>query len=238
MRTVNPLAKLGAAAALLLVLLASIDLLTAALVLALLLGLVPFGGVRPRALLRRGWPVLLTAALVGVLNGLAAGPDGAAVGLALAVRLTAIVLAGILAVASTDPTDLADALQQQLHLPARAAVGALAALRLMPVLAEEWATLALARRARGVAADGSPLRWLALAAGQLLSLLVGAVRRATLLALAMDARGFGSGAVRTSARRQRMRLADWALLAGAIAAGAGAVAISVAAGVWRPLLGA
>jgi energy-coupling factor transport system permease protein len=233
----NPLAKLGAAAALLLVLFISVDLLTTALVLAILVVSIGFSGIGVRPLLGRAWPVLITAVMVGLLNGIAAGTDGWAVGITLALRLLAIVLAGILALASTDPTDMADALQQQLHLPARPAVGALAAMRLLPVLAEEWRTLALARRARGVSADGSPVRWVRLAAGQLLSLLVSAVRRATQLALAMDARGFGSGARRSSARPQRMRGSDWVLLLGGAAVGLAAIVVSLVAGSWRSLFG-
>ena len=233
----NPLAKLGAAVALLLVLFISVDLLTTALVLAILVVSIGFSGIGVRALLGRAWPVLVTAVMVGLLNGLAAGIDGWAVGITLALRLLAIVLAGTLALASTNPTDMADALQQQLHLPARPAVGALAAMRLLPVLAEEWRTLALARRARGVSADGSPVRWVRLAAGQLLSLLVSAVRRATQLAQAMDARGFGSGTRRTSARPQRMRGSDWVLLLGGAAAGLAAIVVSLVAGSWRSLFG-
>lgn len=235
----NPLAKLGAAVALLLVLFISVDLLTTALVLAILVVSIGFSGIGVRPLLGRAWPVLVTAVMVGLLNGLATEvhENAWAVGITLALRLLAIVLAGTLALASTNPTDMADALQQQLHLPARPAVGALAAMRLLPVLAEEWRTLALARRARGVSADGSPVRWVRLAAGQLLSLLVSAVRRATQLALAMDARGFGSGTRRTSARPQRMRGSDWVLLLGGAAAGLAAIVVSLVAGSWRSLFG-
>ncbi len=233
----NPLAKLGAATALLAVLFFSVDLPTTVLVLVLVTGAIPFSGIGVRLLVQRAWPVLVTAILVGLLNGLSAGTDGWLVGSALALRLLAIVLTGILALASTDPTDLADALQQQLHLPPRLAVGALAALRLLPVIADEWRILALARRARGVSADGSPARWVRLAAGQLLTLLVSTVRRATQLAVAMDARGFGSGTLRTSARLQHVRGSDWLLILGAIVAAMVVVAVGVAAGTWRPLFG-
>jgi energy-coupling factor transport system permease protein len=73
--------------------------------------------------------------------------------------------------------------------------------------------------------------------GQLLALLVGAVRRATRLATAMEARGFGSRACRTIARPQRMRGRDWILLALAAALGVIAVVTSLTVGTWRFLLG-
>jgi len=250
----NPVAKLGAAALLLLVLFVSVDPLTPLLVLVVVAASIPLTGLRASHLVARAWPLLLAAVLVGVLNVIFAASRGGLValrigpieveaaalvsGLALSLRLLAIALSGMLALVSTDPTDLADALQQQLRLPARIAVGVLAALRLLPILAEEWQTLALARRARGVAADGSPLTAVRIASGQLLALLVLAVRRGSRLATAMDARGFGSRACRTIARPQRMRAADWALLAGAAVVGAGAVLLSVALGSWRFLLGA
>ena len=54
----------------------------------------------------------------------------------------------------TDPTDLADALAQVLRLPARFMLAALAATRLFGVMAAEWRSMSLARRARGLGDDG------------------------------------------------------------------------------------
>nr|BFF24790.1 hypothetical protein GCM10025732_27550 [Glycomyces mayteni] len=67
-------------------------------------------------------------------------------------------------------------------------------------------------------------------ASTMFALLVGAIRRAGRLAAAMDARGFDTEIPRTHAREQRMRPADWAVVALAVAAGAAAVAVSAAAG--------
>ena len=158
-------------------------------------------------------------------------------GLALGLRLLGIALSGVVALASTDPTDLADALQQQARLSPRLALGVLAAVRMLPMLAVEWQILGMARRARGVSAGWSPITAARLAFGMLLALLVGAVRRATRLATAMEARGFGLAECRTIARPLRMHARDWILLG--LAAGLAAVAVgaSVAAGSWRFLLG-
>lgn len=248
----NPVAKLGAALIVMIALFASLDGVTALVILAVLGALVPFSGLRARDLLGRAWPLVLAALSIGVFNVLFAaeqlgptvvslgpiriGAETLANGAGLALRLLAIGMAGLLATATSRPTDVADALIQQLHASPRFAIGALAALRLLPILALEWQTLGLARRARGVDAGRNPLVAMGLFGGRLLALLVGAVRRGGRMAMAMEAREFGAMPCRTSARIQRMRWADWAILVGAVLLSVGAIAISMAAGTWRPLL--
>ncbi len=237
----NPIAKLIAAVVLMAVLFVSADPLSAALVLTGLAVCVPLTGVRPRDLLARTWPLLLAAVSVGVLNVVlgSSGPgaDGWSAGIGLGLRLLAIALSGVLALVTTDPTDLADALQQQARLSPRVAIGALAAARLLPILAAEWQILRLARRARGVEAGRSPIAAGRMALGMLLALLVGAVRRATRLATAMESRGFGAEPCRTIARPTRMLAADWGWISAAMLLGFGAVALSLAAGSWRFVFG-
>jgi energy-coupling factor transport system permease protein len=249
----NPVAKLGAAAILMVACFLAVDLLTPLLVLLVEVVAVAASGLRPGTLLRRAWPLLVAALGIGLANALFpaeafgailldAGPlrltsGSLLVGLAPAVRLLAIAFVGLLALATTDPTDLADALVQQLHFSPRFAIGALAAVRLLPLMAEEWQTLSLARRARGVDAGRSPVAAIRLFFGKLLALLVGAIRRGTRLAMAMDARGFGSRPCRTWARPQHMGAADWWLLVGAGAVAVLATGASVAAGSWRFLFG-
>ena len=225
----NPVAKLGAAAILMAILFLASGPITPALVLAGILASLQLTGLRLGTLLVRTWPLLLAALAVGVLNVLLApatarGPDFVT-GLALGLRLLGIALSGVIALATTDPTDLADSLQQQARLSPRLAVGVLAAVRMLPILAAEWQLLGMARRARGVSAGWSPIAAARLAFGKLLALLVGAVRRATRLALAMDARGFGTAACRTIARPQRMATADWGLLLAATVLGAVALGV-------------
>lgn len=249
----NPVAKLGAAAILLVVLFASIDLMTAGVVLVGLAAVLPLSGIRPRDLLGRAWLVGLVAISIGVFNVLFAaeqlgptlvtvgplrvGSETLVTGIGLAVRLLAIVLAGLLATATTEPSDLAGALVQQLGLSPRFGVGALAAVRLLPLFASEWQTIAMARRARGVEAGRSPVAAVRLLAGQLLALLVGAIRRGTRMAMAMEARGFGARECRTAARPQAMRRADWVWVGGAAGLAFVAVGVSVALGTWTPLFG-
>ncbi|MBA2632449.1 MAG: energy-coupling factor transporter transmembrane protein EcfT, partial [Chloroflexi bacterium] len=158
-------------------------------------------------------------------------------GAGLALRLLAIALASLLATATSDPTETADALVQQGRISPRFAFGVLAALRLLPLLAREWQTIRMARRARGVEPGRSPIAAVRLFFGGMLALLVGAIRRASRLALAMEARGFGAMPSRTVARPQRMRIADWGWIVGALLLSVAAVGISISLGTWRPLIG-
>jgi energy-coupling factor transport system permease protein len=88
-----------------------------------------------------------------------------------------------------------------------------------------------------VDAGRNPVAALRLALSALVTLLVSAIRRATRLALAMDARGFDARTERTMARPPRMRRADWLLLAASGALGVAAVAVSMALGMWAFIFG-
>ncbi|MGK5684951.1 energy-coupling factor transporter transmembrane component T family protein [Actinoplanes sp. URMC 104] len=249
----NPVAKLAAAMLFSLPLIATLDPLTPAIALVIELALVPLFGVRFATLARRAWPVLVaslgllvtmvlfSANRTGTLL-LDLGPFDVTTGvlystLGLILRLFAVVVPGVLVFATTDPTDLADALVQNAKAPARFALGALAAFRLIPLLGSEWQMLTLARRARGIDAGRNPVTALRLFVATAFALLVGALRRGGRLAVAMDARGFDSGVPRTYARKQVFRRADVALLVGAIVLSSFALGISIAAGVFRPIIG-
>jgi energy-coupling factor transport system permease protein len=247
----NPVAKLGAALLFSLPLIATLDPLTPALALAVEICVLPFFGVRYRVLARRAWPLALAA--VGILVTMvlfaadrsgallvALGPfdvtTGVALGaLGLVLRVFAVALPGIIVFATTDPTDLADALAQVLRLPHRFVLAALAAVRLFGVLAEEWQMLSLARRARGLGDDGW-LGRLRTAGGQVFALLVLAIRRATTLATAMEARGFGASPRRTWARTSRFTASDAVVVLGGVVVAALATTAGVLAGSWQLLL--
>lgn len=183
-------------------------------VLAVALLFVALSALRPRALLRRTWWLLFGAASVTWSNALLAPGPGLAwrTGLSTGVRVISVSLPGVLVLARTDPTDLADALVQWLHVPPRFAYGALAALRLMPLMTTQWQVLGMARRARGVDAGHSPVRAVRLFGSRAFALLVASLRQAGRLALAMDARGFDTTGPRSSARASRWRVADALLL--------------------------
>lgn len=249
----NPVAKLAAALIFAVPLVSTVDPLTPALGLAIELALLPLFGVAYRELARRAWPLLLAAGGILVTMVLfaadrggtllvAAGPieitTGVLLGaLGLVLRVFAVALPGIIVFATTDPTDLADALVQNAKAPPRFAIGALAAFRLLPLLGLEWQALTLARRARGLDAGRNPVAKLRLFASTAFALLVGALRRGGRLATAMDARGFDAGTPRTYARRQIFGPADWTLVAGAALLSAAALAASVVSGLFTPILG-
>ena len=230
----HPIAKIVAALVLMLALFITVDLVTSGIVVAALLVAARFSGLPPRSLAARAAPLLVGAASLGVFNALLS--HNAVAGAAIALRIIGISLAGMLAVATIDPTDLADALVEHAHAPSRFVVGALAAFRLFPLFSREWDVLGLARRARGIEADRTIVDRLRAFPGRALGLLVAAIRRATRLALAMDARGFGSRACRTLARPRALTAPDGALVAGALLLAVGATSLSVALGTWRPLI--
>ena len=247
----NPLAKLGAGTVITIALLVSVDWASATVALVLELALLPLAGLGAGMLLRRGWPILIAAgvggygtALLAPKTGavlLAAGPlafttGSAESGVAIALRGLAIALPGVIVLASTDPTDLADALAQKLRLPHRFVLGALAAMRLVGLLVAEWQTLGMARRARGVGGEPGFFSGLQASLGQAMALLVQAIRRASRLAVTMEAKGFGAGP-RTWARVSTFSGRDGWVVAGGVAIAAASVAAAVVLGTWNPVLG-
>lgn len=183
---------------------------------------VVLGRVRPAALAAALAPLGLAALTVGFFNtvlnpangnlGLATvaslGPirltaPAVAAGVGIACRVGAVAALGIAFALTTDTTRLVDALVQQARVPERFAYGGLAAFQAIPRLAEDLVALREARRIRGLRASWHPRI--------LVGLLVLAIRRADRMAVAMDARGFGSGP-RSRYRVERWSRADAALL--------------------------
>lgn len=243
----NPVTKLGAALLIGAALLVTIDAVSAITALVLELLVLPWCGVPARALARVLLPITVSAALAGLVTVLIGVDSGevlagwgpftvtsgsAELGLAIGLRVLAVALPSVVLMLSTDPTDLADALGQRLHLPARFVLGALAALRLVGVMINQWQALTLARRARGLGDATGVFGGLRVMAGQAFSLLVLSVRRGTRLAMAMEARGFGSSAPRTWARPSRFSWRDAVLLGGATLIAVAATLAAVWAGTW------
>ncbi|MGI8868120.1 MAG: energy-coupling factor transporter transmembrane component T family protein [Mycobacteriales bacterium] len=227
----NPCAKITAIVLLGVPLLLSIDLVSSTILLAAELVALPLLGLGPRLLGRYAWPMLVGLGGIVVANLVAGGSIGS-LGV-VTVRLIALALPGLLLVLTTDPVHLADALVQVWHAPARLAYGALAAFRLIPLLAGEWQSLRRARRARGLDAGRNPVVAVRLAAGTLFALLVVAIRRGIRLAAAMDSRGFGVRRDRSHARPSRFSRVDWAFVAGTAVLAAVAVTVSVGTGHWH-----
>lgn len=248
---VNPVAKLLAAVVLAVVLLLSIDWVSAGTALVLEALLLPFAGLSARQLLTRTAP-LWVAGPTSVVAIALYGRDGGATLLqlgfvsvtegslalagAIGLRILAVGIPGIVLFATTDPTDLADGLGQVLRLPARFVLGGLAGLRLVGLFMDDWRQLALARRARGVADAGGPIGALRRFGQQAFALLVLSVRRGSKLATAMEAKGFGGDTPRTWARPSTFGARDVVLVALGVVIAAAAVVAAVVAGTWEFVL--
>ncbi|SEC59346.1 energy-coupling factor transport system permease protein [Paramicrobacterium humi] len=244
---INPVAKLLAALVISVTLMLSVDLVSASVALALTLVLVSWSGLSARQFWLRTAPVWIAApfaAITTVLYGEDSGAvlwDGgivtitegsATLGLAIMLRVLAIGLPGVVLMATTDPTDLADGLAQVLRLPARFVLGGLAGMRMIGLFVDDWRALAQARRARGVA-DKALLRRFG---SQAFALLVLAVRRGSKLATAMEAKGFGASRRRSWARESRFGMPETVLVLIGVLIAAAAVTAAVLAGTWSLVL--
>lgn len=123
---------------------------------------------------------------------------------ATGLRILAIGIPAIIAVLGIDATDLADAFSQIFKLPDRFVYGGLAGMRLFSVLQDDWTALTASRRSRGLGDDNKIKAFFP----QTFALLVLSIRRSTMLATAMEARGFGGTGQRSHARVSRVRVAD------------------------------
>ena len=237
----NPVARVLALLVATTPLLITIDPVSAGVALALEMALIPLSGVSARSFFLKATPLLVAAPLGALSMLLYAAPGGrvywsfgpAAISdhsmwlaLGIALRMCALVIPAIALLDRIDPTDMGDGLAQILHLPARPVLAALAGARMTSLMAADWKALERARRARGVG-DASRIR--SFLRGSF-SLLVFALRRSGKLATTMEARGFGASRARTWARPSRLRAADAALMAVAIAVPAIALTVSVWAG--------
>ncbi|MBD3942161.1 energy-coupling factor transporter transmembrane protein EcfT [Microbacterium sp. NEAU-LLC] len=241
---VNPVTKVVLALLLSVPLFASIDITSALAAIVLQLACLPLTGLRVATLLKRMLPIVVFAPVAGVSMLLYAEPggrvywsfwyatvsdDSIALAIAVCLRVIALGLPTILLFGRTDPTELADALAQVARLPSRFVLGVLAGTRTLGLFLDDWRSMGLARRARGVGDTGAVRRFFSMA----FVLLVFAVRRGTKLATAMEARGFGSGIPRTWSRPSRLHARDAVALLGGVVIMALAIGAAVALGTFR-----
>ena len=245
---INPVAKLATAFLLGFALILTIDWLSAATALVLESVLLVWAGLSVRQFLLRTIPVWIAAPTAGLTTLLYGQPSGQtyvefglihvtdgsiSLAIATALRVLAIGLPAIVLFVTIDPTDLADGLAQVWHLPSRFVLGALAGLRLVGLFLDDWRSLELARRARGVGDRGRIRRLLS----QAFALLVLSIRRGSKLATAMEARGFGGDTPRTWARESLFGWREIALIAIGAAIAAIAITVAVVFGTWNFIVG-
>ena len=223
----NPLVKLGIALAWLVGLGLTIDVRPPLILtlVALIAGL-QLGGLSMGALARRIAPLWLAVLGIALANLLFSthNPDPLATELArigplritqealdaaagLGARVLSIISVGAVFALTTDATFLVDSLVQLARVSPRFAYGTLAAYQAVPRLAEDLGTLRATRRLRGLREWHPRL---------VIGLLVRAIRHADQLAIAMDARGFGTGR-RSTYRPVRWNPLDAVVLVAALA---------------------
>lgn len=239
----NPVMPIFAAVLYSIPMLFTIDVVSAAVALAIWLVLFLAAGIGPLTIVKRTWPLLVAAPLSGISMLLYADPSGTTyfswwlvnvtdnsieLSVAITLRVLAIGMPALVALVGIDATRLADALAQVVKLPSRFVLGALAGTRLFDVLGEDWRQLSAARRARGLGDSGAVKRWFTMA----FALLVAAIRRGSLLATAMEARAFGAGE-RTWARPSVLTWRDWVVVGVGLAVALIAIVVALWAGSFR-----
>ncbi|WP_241218864.1 ATP-binding cassette domain-containing protein [Bifidobacterium dolichotidis] len=225
--SLNPVYRLIGAFLVSLPLLLSLDVVSASVALAIEVIVLWLLGITPWRVVRSTWPIFIgapTSALAVLLYGKSGGAvwwqwawinitdRSAMLALATMIRILAIGIPAIVLVLGIDATDLADAFSQILHLPDRFVYGGLAGMRLFAVLRDDWSALTASRRSRGL---GDESAWRAFFP-QAFALLVLSIRRSTMLATAMQARGFGGSGPRSHARVSTVHARDYWFVVGAL----------------------
>jgi len=148
--------------------------------------------------------------------------EGAQYGLVQSLRFMGLSLAGLTVCLSTSPERLLVGLVR-LRVPMGVSFMAMTAMRFLPTMLDEWATVRRARRLRGYRPRRrfGPAGWYQFSRDELqllLPILAAAVRRATALATAASSRGFSPTAERTFYPELRMTLAEGLVLGLLVAA--------------------
>lgn len=142
---------------------------------------------------------------------------GVLMGIAMAARILTMISATFLLLMTTQQKDIISGLTQ-MGLPYDYGLTLVIALRYVPTLAGMAQTITDAQRSRGLELDrGSLFERIRKYIPILAPLIVGAIRMAQELAIAIDSRAFGHGP-RTYLYKRSMRGADYAILAVATAA--------------------
>jgi len=247
----DPTVKLAVVFAISLLLILIVDPVTPSLFLVVAIGVALAGGTRPATILRAlvplsilgvgfVWSNAVFAATQGpatwTIGPVHASESGLRFGLAIAIRGMAIGLFSLAFVWTTDPTDLVVSLIQHARVSFRIGYPLLAGYRFLPFFTDEYAQVRLARRVRGAVPRG-PLGRAREAVGELVTLLSDATRRATRIAIAMDARAFAAATRRTYYRETRLTWDDALFVLAAAVTTTALLVLSAWLGSLRTVLG-
>ena len=244
----NPLALVGAAVAVAVALISTLDVVSGAIALGLFALVAPWLGVPRENLGVRLAPVILAAVFAGVTISLYGESSGevffswglidvseGSLDLALATTLRILAIGGpaLLVLSRVDPTRFADALSQHTRLPQNFVMGGLAALRLVEVVAGDRQMRLATLRARGLAGKNRLVGVLR----EAVAIFVLAIRRSETLGRAMESRGFGRSDTRTHYRESRFMPQDWLWPLGGLLLGGVSVWAALATGNFNAVLG-
>jgi energy-coupling factor transport system permease protein len=134
--------------------------------------------------------------------------EGLLIGVGLGLRVSCFMATSLLFISTTDPTDFAISLIQNLKLPYRFGYGILISYRFLPLLRTELETIRLAHKVRGIGRSGGLIgRWREMRR-MALPLVASAIRHSERTALAMDAKAFAAGPGRTYFRQMKISPRD------------------------------
>ena len=225
----DPRVKMGAAFALMALVLAAHSLASYVLLTVFVIAIVILSTAPPMALLRTLRMIVWLGCVMFFFrlftmpgqSLVEAGPlavtrEGLLAGATQVYRLCLLVLISALLTFTTSPTQLAHGLEvlfkplSQIGLPVREfALVLTIALRFAPALLEEIDKISKAQQARGVDMDSrNPLRQMSSWSALFVPIFVAAFRRAEELATAMEARGFRGAQYRTRLYQLRMSRQD------------------------------
>jgi len=224
----NPAMKLAGIAVVALGATAAFDpFIPAMLFLVLWLVAWRLGRVPLRQMLRWSLPILLLPLPVALFNALYAdlsayanphilwhwgiwtlSAEGLQAGLGIGLRVAVFITASLLFIATTDPTDFALSLVQNLKIPPRFGYGILVSYRFLPLLRKEFTIIRMAHQVRGVGEKSGLRGWVERTRRYAIPLLAAAVRKSERTALAMDAKAFCAQPQRTYYRHMFVRRSD------------------------------
>lgn len=186
--------------------------------------------------LRRMWKLLTLLFVFTVTIWAVIGQDGqrlnaqaARHGLSMALRLEAMVCLGLVFVTVTKVEDLGEGLGK-MGVPFRVSFALTLAFRLVPTFMATAQMVIDAQKCRGLDFEsGGPVARMRKYVPLLVPVLISSVKRAELLALALESKGFGCGAKRTCATRYEVSWRDWCAMAFCVGLAAASIAAATVA---------
>src|SRR3990170_1368872 len=144
-------------------------------------------------------------------RGIVMTQEGFLLGIMVTLRFLITIFAGNLMLMTTKPKEILLALNR-LGVPIKLTFVAMTALRFIPIITEEWYVILNAQRARGLKLKTLDVKGtLGALAATLSTLVINSIRRARILALAMETKAFGANEKKVVFKELKMSQLDKAL---------------------------